>query len=77
VTDYSAQIDDLKAAAAICERHTITTAVNGANSSYPRWPTAWEACEVVWRNYLDMKSMEGDSAEVDRETVVIEAGKLR
>lgn len=77
MADYAQQIDDLKVAAEICERHTITTLVNGVQSNYPRWPEAWKACEVVWRNYLDLKTMEAAAAEADRQTVITEASKLR
>jgi hypothetical protein len=77
MADYSHQIDDLKAAAAICERHTIATEVNGVQSSYPRWPEAWAACETVWRNYLDMQTMAGENDEGDRLFIIHEASKLR
>jgi hypothetical protein len=78
MADYSQQIADLNTAATICAKpeHQITEPVNGHNSTYPRWPEAWKACEVVWRNYLDMKTMDGDGAESDRQTVLIEAGRL-
>lgn len=76
VADYSQQVADLNAAAEICEQHRITTPVNGVQTEYPRWPAAWEACEVVWRNYLDMKTMEGDSTETDRDEVIREASKF-
>lgn len=77
MADYSQQIDDLKVAAEICERHTITTLVNGVQSTYPRWPEAWKACEVVWRNYLDLQTMMDGGSEADRKTVIEEASKLR
>jgi sugar/nucleoside kinase (ribokinase family) len=77
LADYSAQIADLLAAAEICQRHTITTAVNGIYPEYPRWPAAWAACEVVWRNYLDAQTMAGVDDEAERETVLKEARKLR
>jgi hypothetical protein len=77
VADYAQQIDDLKAAAAICERHVITSPVNGIQPDYPRWPEAWKACEKVWRVYLDMSTVEGEAAEADRHTVIMEAGRLR
>lgn len=76
MADYSQQIDDLQASAAICERHTITTPVNGIQPAYPRWPEAWKACEVVWRNYLELRTMR-DSDVDDREQVVQEAMRLR
>jgi hypothetical protein len=76
VADYSQQISDLNAAAEICEQHRITTPVNGIQPEYPRWPEAWQACEVVWRNYLDMKTMESDGAEADRDIVINEARKF-
>ena len=77
MADYSQQVDDLKVAAEICHRHTIEIPVNGIQPDYPRWPEAWKACEVVWRNYLDMKTMEGHGAEADRMTVITEARRLR
>jgi len=77
LADYSAQITDLLAAAEICQRHTITTAVNGIYPEYPRWPAAWAACEIVWRNYLDAQTMAGVDDEAERETVIGEARKLR
>lgn len=78
MSDYSLQIEDLKAAAEVCERHVITEQVNGVQSSYPRWPEAWEACETVWRNYLDMKTMAPDgSDDADRALVILEAGRLK
>jgi hypothetical protein len=76
MADYFQQIQDLKAAAEICQKHTITTPVNGVQTSYPRWPWAWKACEVVWRNYLDMQTMMGANDEEDRNTVINEASKL-
>ena len=77
MADYSIQLQDLQTAADICRQHTITTSVNGVNSEYPRWPEAWEACEVVWRNYLDAKTMDGVNDEDDRATVIREARRLR
>jgi hypothetical protein len=77
MADYSADIQNLNVAAEICKTHEITTQVNGVVTTYPRWPTAWAACEVVWRNYLDMKTMEGSGDEDDRRTVMIEAARLR
>jgi hypothetical protein len=76
MADYSQQIDDLKAAAEICERHTIATPAN-VHTNYPRWPVAWEACEVVWRSYLNMQTMDGANDEVERNTIIDEASKLR
>ena len=76
MADYSQQIEDLKAAAEICQRHVIKTPVNGIQPEYPRWPNAWEACEVVWRNYLEMKTMDGIDEE-SRYTVMREAYRLR
>ena len=76
MADYSQQIEDLKAAAEICQRHVITAPVNGIQPEYPRWPNAWEACEVVWRNYLEMKTMDGIDEE-SRYTVMREAYRLR
>jgi hypothetical protein len=81
--DYSQQIADLKAAAAICERHTITRPVNGIQPAYPRWPNAWAACEKVWRDYLELQTLDGPDGEQnqkalqDRQTVIDEARKLR
>jgi hypothetical protein len=78
VADYSIQIEDLKAAAAVCQQHVITEPVNGVQSSYPRWPSAWAACETVWRNYLDMKTMAPDgSDDADRAAVILEATRLK
>jgi hypothetical protein len=78
MADYSQQVADLANAAMICERHVITTSVNGVNSDYPRWPNAWAACEVVWRSYLDMKTMAEDgSDDDDRNTVIREARRLK
>lgn len=74
--DYSQQIDDLKAAADICQKHVITTSINGVTSEYPRWPQAWAACEVVWRNWLDMQTMKESDVD-DRGFVNFEASKLR
>jgi hypothetical protein len=78
MADYSHQIDDLKFAAEVCERHVITEPVNGVQSSYPRWPEAWAACETVWRVYLDMKTMAPDgSDDADRSAVILEASRLK
>jgi sugar/nucleoside kinase (ribokinase family) len=77
MADYSQQIADLLAAAEICQRHTITTPVNGIYAEYPRWPEAWKACEVVWRNYLDIQTMAGVDDEADRRTAINEARRLR
>lgn len=76
MADYAVQIEDLKAAAAICEQHTMPNP-EGVHLTYPRWPNAWAACEIVWRNYLDMQTMLGDNAEDDRQTVIDEARTLR
>jgi hypothetical protein len=76
MADYSQQIVDLVAAADICMSHTITSEVNGVYPQYPRWPKAWEACEIVWRNYLDVQTMAGPTDEADRNTVILEARKL-
>jgi hypothetical protein len=77
LADYSVQIADLLAAAEICQRHTITSPVNGIYPEYPRWPEAFKACEVVWRNYLDAQTMAGVDDDAERETVLKEARKLR
>jgi len=77
VADYSQQIADLLAAAEICQRHTITSPVNGIYPEYPRWPEAWKACEVVWQKFLDLQTMSGVDDETERETVITEARKLR
>lgn len=77
MADYSQQVADLQAAATICERHKITQGVNGIQPDYPRWPEAWAACEIVWRNYLDMETMNHEGDEADRPAILIEAGKLR
>lgn len=74
---YMQQIDDLKAAAAICNEHRIVTPINGIQPEYPRWSAAWEACEVVWRNYLDMQTMAMDgSDDADRAAVIVESRRL-
>jgi hypothetical protein len=75
MADYSQQINDLQAAAAICERHVITTPVNGIQPAYPRWPEVWKACEVVWRNYLDLQTMRVSDVD-DRNVVILEARRL-
>jgi hypothetical protein len=77
MADYSQQIANLQAAAEICQKHTIMSPVNGVSSEYPRWPTAWKACELVWRDYLEIKTMAGPNDEADREAVISEARKLR
>jgi hypothetical protein len=69
--DYSQRIADLKEAATICEAHQIQPA-----REYPRWPEAWKACEIVWRNYLDMQTIRNDKDFDDRATVNEEARKL-
>lgn len=74
---YFDQIQQLRTAAEICDRHRITDPVNGIQPDYPRWPEAFAACEIVWRNYLDLQTLEGANDEADRETVMREAGKLR
>jgi hypothetical protein len=71
--DYSQRIADLKEAAAICEKHQIDKL---AGQTYPRWPEAWKACEIVWRNYLDMQTIKSDQDLDDRATVNEEARKL-
>lgn len=76
MADYSTQIADLKASAEICQQHVITSPVNGIQPEYPRWPEAWAACEVVWRNYLELKTMDG-SGDEDRMTVIREARRLK
>ena len=77
MADYSAQIDDLKAAEEICQRHVITMPVNGVQSSYPRWSNAWTACETVHRNWLEMNTMNDAVDEDDRQAVMRESYKLR
>jgi len=76
MADYSLQIEELKAAAEICKRHVIKEPINGIQPEYPRWSNAWDACEVVWRNYLEMKTLASEDEE-DRRTVIYEAYKLR
>jgi hypothetical protein len=77
MADYSQQIADLQEAADICIQHTLGP-VNRVQPQYPRWPNAWAACEVVWRQYLEMKTMAPDGSDnEDRETVIREADKLR
>lgn len=76
MADYSQQMADLQAAADICQQHVIKTPVNGVQSEYPRWPEAWAACEKVWRNYLDMKTLEAID-EDDRRVIIDESNRLR
>jgi hypothetical protein len=75
MADYTAPIADLNAAAEICQQHRLGP-VNGVQPEYPRWPEAWAACEVVWRDYLDMQTMVGVNDEDDRQTVQREAGRI-
>lgn len=77
MADYSQQVDQLNEAANICWLHVITTPVNGIQPEYPRWPEAWAACEIVWRNYLDMRTMDESDDEKDRRTVILEAKRLK
>ena len=77
MADYSQQIDDLKAAEEICQRHIITTPVNGVQPAYPRWSNAWTACETVHRDWLEMNTMNGADDEDDRQAVMREAQRLR
>jgi len=77
MADYSQAIDELRAAEEICQRHVITTSVNGVQSSYPRWANAWTACETVHRAWLEMNTMNDAGDEDDRQTVMREAYKLR
>jgi hypothetical protein len=76
--DYSQQMADLANAALICARpeHQIMTPVNGVYSTYPRWPEAWKACEVVWRWYLESKTITPDDKD-DYQAVAREARRLR
>jgi hypothetical protein len=76
MADYSQQIADLQAAADICQQHVLGP-VKGKQVEYPRWPNAWAACEIVWRNYLEMKTMDGDNSERDRDIVIDEARRLK
>jgi hypothetical protein len=76
MADYSVQIEHLINAAKICEQHEIES-TNGIKTYYPRWPVAWEACEIVWRNYLDMKTMDGKNDERDRQIIINEANQMR
>jgi hypothetical protein len=77
VADYSQQIEDLQGAADICMQHTLG-AVNKVQPQYPRWPNAWAACETVWREYLEMRTMAADGSDnEDRETIIREAHKFR
>ena len=73
MADYSQAIDDLRVAAEICEKHVIN---DSYKATYPRWPNAWAACEVVWRYYLETKTMDAIDEE-DRQAVMREAYKLR
>jgi hypothetical protein len=77
VADYSQQIADLQVAADICMQHTLG-AVNKIQPQYPRWPNTWTACETVWREYLEVKTMAPDGSDnEDRETAIREADKFR
>lgn len=76
MTDYSQQIADLQTAAQICIEHRLTEPVNGTpRPDYPAWPNAWKACEVVWRNHLELETMK-DSDVDDRNFVNLEAQRL-
>ena len=75
--DYTEQVDQLKVAAEVCQKHVITTHVNGVQPDYPRWPNAWAACEVVWRAYLDLLTIEGEGAEEEHGIVMDEASRLK
>ena len=75
--DMEQRIAELNRAAAICEEHVISAPVNGVYSSYPRWPEAWRACEVVWRAYLDARVIRSQQDLDDRRTVIDEARRLR
>lgn len=76
MADYAIQTEQLTEAAEICDRHKIVS-TNGVTTNYPRWPNAWAACEIVWRNYLEMKTMDQPNDESDREIVIDEANRLR
>jgi hypothetical protein len=73
MADYEQLAADLNEAAAICEKHQMDRI---PGQTYPRWPEAWEACEIVWRNYLDMQTIKSDQDLDDRATVNEEARKL-
>jgi hypothetical protein len=76
MADYSKQMADLANAALICEQHAIIRPVNGVQPEYPRWPEAWKSCEVVWRWFLESKTITPDDKD-DYQTVAREARKLR
>lgn len=76
MADYSQQIADLQAAADICLQHVIKSPVNGVQPDYPRWSNAWAACEVVWRNYLESRTID-ENDEADWRAVITEARRLR
>jgi hypothetical protein len=77
MADYSQQIDDLKAAEEICQRHVITATVNGMQSSYPRWPNAFAGCEKIHRWWLETETMKNAGDEDDYQAVAREARRLR
>ena len=77
MADYSQQIDDLKAAEEICQRHVITAPVNGVQSSYPRWPNAFAGCEKIHQWWLETETMKNSGDEDDRQAVMREAYRLR
>jgi hypothetical protein len=77
MADYSQQIDDLKAAEEICQRHVITETVNGVQSSYPRWPNAFSSCEKVHQWWLETETMKNSGDEEDRQAVMRESARLR
>jgi hypothetical protein len=78
MADYSQQIDDLRTAEEICQRHVITTTVNGVQSSYPRWPNAYaNACEKIHAWWLETETMKNSGDEEDRQAVMREALALQ
>ena len=77
MADYSQHLDDLRAAEEVCQRHVITTTVNGVSSSYPRWPNAFAGCERVHQWFLETETMKNSGDEDDRQAVMREAYKLR
>ncbi len=74
--DLTEQIDQLKAAAEICQKHTLPP-VNGVQPDYPRWPNAWKDCEIVWRVYLDLQTIDKQNAEEEHGVVLDEADRLK
>ena len=77
MADYSQQIDQIREAEEVCQRHVITTSVNGVQSSYPRWPNAFAGCEIIHQWWLETETMKNASDEDDRNVVILEAYRLK